>query len=160
MRFSTRRTVAIAAVSAMLVLAGCDSNSDPEYSRAYLTRLSITVAPLQNPQGQAWDPLGGNPDPMFILYDANNVELARGTAYQDVSQSGYPLGWAFTPAYEITDFNRSYYIALWDADVDAPDLMGKTGTFRMADLKKEGYPTHKGLHTGSILAELDIEWAE
>ena len=82
---------------------------------------------------------------LFILFDANNVEIARGTTFQDVTPQALPLRWTLTPQYEITDFNKSYYVAIYDEDVSGYEPIAATYQFPIQDFVDDDFATDSHL---------------
>jgi len=77
-----------------------------------------------------------------------------------ITPSSLPVSWSYSPAFEITDWNNYYYLALYDYDpADPNDVIGATGIFRMQDIKA-GYPaSYTASNTsGTIRVRLTLRW--
>jgi len=158
------------ALAALVFLSACDSsdvsNEDmgdeaPEYNRAYITSFTQLSMPFANEQGQAWDTFSG-PDVMYVLYDANDVEVARGTTFDDITPQALPLRWTLAPEYEVTDFDKTYYIAIYDEDLTGFEVIAETDPFRLRDLADDGFATEATFRNGNGTLEgrIALRWAE
>ena len=162
----TRPSATVLALAALTLLPACDSaeapgEEAPDYNRAYVTAFSQLAMPFANEQGQAWDTFSG-PDVLFVLFDANNDEIARGITYDDITPQALPLRWPMAPQYEVTDFDKSYYIAVYDEDVASYELIATTHLFQLQDFADDGFATDSTFSNGNgtLAGRVELRWAE
>ncbi|MCB9244947.1 MAG: PKD domain-containing protein [Flavobacteriales bacterium] len=130
-------------------------------TKVKITRITVTDMPFSDGSGSGWDLFNG-PDVFFKITDeADNVLFdATASRFSDVTPGDLPLSWDFTVPFEITDFNISRFIDLWDFDTpDADDLIGYVG-FLMEDYTSgaNAYPSSVTATQDGITLKLDLVW--
>lgn len=130
-------------------------------TKVKITKVTITNMPFVDGSGSSWDFLDG-PDVFFNITDQLSTVLVDGTSSRvsDATESMLPLSWNFTTPFEITDFNVSRFIDVWDYDTfDADDNIGYVG-FVMNNYTSGSnpYPTSVTKTQNGITVQLDLVW--
>ncbi len=149
------RRLRLLPLAAVLLVAGCDSGSEPGPPvRAEISQIAVLDVPLVDPEsGDRWDG-SSDGDVYFRLYDADvdfradiggdrfnarddgNAQ-ARNSAepwYNDVDVQDLPLVWDVNGPYEVRDLLDPLYVGLFDYDAsNADDPMGETEVFVLDD---------------------------
>lgn len=130
-------------------------------TKVKITKVTITNMPFVDGNGSSWDFLSG-PDVFFNIIDQASNVLVNGTSSRinDVTSSMLPISWNFTTPFEITDFNVSRFIDVWDYDTpDADDNIGYVG-FVMNNYTSGSnpYPTSVTKTQNGITVKLDLVW--
>ena len=88
--------------------------------------------------------------------------FARGTTFQDITPQALPLRWTLTPQYEITDFNKSYYVAIYDEDVSGYEPIAATYQFRIQDFVDDDFATDSTFRNsnGTIAGRVELRWVQ
>jgi len=130
-------------------------------TKVKITKVTITNMPFVDGNGSSWD-FSSGPDVFFNIIDQASTVLVNGTSSRinDVTASMLPLSWNFTTPFEITDFNVSRFIDVWDFDTpDADDNIGYVG-FVMNNYTSGSnpYPTSVTQTQNGITVKLDLVW--
>lgn len=117
--------------------------------------------PFADVSGQAWDATDG-PDAVFVLMDENDQEIARSQIYPDLTPADLPLRWSFLPRPEVTDFDASYYIALYDDDRGSVTAVATTSRFSLQEFAAAGFATTYTFENMSdtLSSRVEIRWEE
>ncbi|MDD5765913.1 MAG: hypothetical protein PHW79_06685, partial [Candidatus Marinimicrobia bacterium] len=116
------------------VLSGCSGLFDP--TAVFITEITLDSAPTTDSEGNVWD-ASGAPDFYYILFDNNGKELRRGSAKLDMRPSENELKWKLSNPYKVTDFDKSFIIAIYDEDIFDDDFVSTTEEFTMNDYYEE-----------------------
>lgn len=130
-------------------------------TKVKITRVNVTNIPFVDGNGSSWD-FSSGPDVFFKITDQVNSVLYDGTSSRvtDVTSTQLPLSWNFTTPFEITDFEVSRFIDIWDFDSpDADDNIGYVG-FKMSNYTSGSnpYPTTVTNTQNGITVTLDLVW--
>lgn len=130
-------------------------------TKVKITKVTVTNIPFVNGSGSGWD-IASGPDVFFNIIDQASTVLVNGTnsRINDVTPSMLPLSWNFTTPFEITDFNVSRFVDIWDFDTpDADDNIGYVG-FIMSDYTSGSnpYPPSVTKTQNGITVTLDLTW--
>jgi hypothetical protein len=153
---------AIALLASMLTLTACDTaDPGPNYTRALFTDYVQEAMPFADDRGRAWDE-GSGPDAVFVLMDANEHEVRRSETFADLTRADLPLRWSFLPRPEVTDFDASYYIALYDEDESGLTLVATTARFTLQEFAAAGFATTYTFENMSdtLSSRVEIRWEE
>lgn len=154
---------AVALLSSMLALTACDTASPgPNYTHALLTDYVQDVMPFADVSGRAWDEADG-PDAVFVLMDANDNEVRRSQTFPDLTRADLPLRWSFLPdPTEVTDFDASYYIALYDEDEGSLTPVATTARFTLQEFAAAGFATTYTFESApdTLASRVEIRWEE
>ena len=153
---------AVALLSSMLALTACDTAAPgPNYSSAFLTEYVQEAMPFADVSGRAWDE-GSGPDAVFVLMDTDDNEVRRSETFTDLSRADLPLRWRFLPRPEVTDFDASYYIALYDEDEDGLTLVATTARFTLQEFAAAGFATTYTFESASdtLASRVEIRWED
>jgi hypothetical protein len=92
-------------------------------SRVFLDSLRVEQIPFVDGNGAGWD-LTTGPDLIFELSNGAGV-LISSSSHDDLSPSSLPVGWYFSPEYQIQEWGTNYDIDLYDYDAgSANDFIG------------------------------------
>jgi len=130
-------------------------------TKVKITKVTITNMPFVDGSGSSWD-FSSGPDVFFKIIDQVNTVLFNGTSsiINDVIVSMLPISWNFTTPFEITDFNVSRFIDVWDYDtLDPDDNIGYVG-FIMNNYTSGSnpYPLSVTETRNGITVKLDLVW--
>ena len=153
---------AIALLSSTLTLTACDTaDPGPNYTRALLTDYVQEAMPFADVSGRAWDEADG-PDAVFVLMDTNDREVTRSQTFDDLTRADLPLRWSFLPRPEVTDFDASYYIALYDEDGDDLTPVATTARFTLQEFAAAGFATTYTFESASdtLASRVEIRWED
>ena len=130
-------------------------------TKVRITKVTITNFPFVDGNGTAWDSFSG-PDVFFNFVTQSNAVLFNGTSLRkmDVTPAMLPLVYNIPTPHEITDFNTSQFLDLWDYDTpDADDFIGFVG-FLMSNYTSGSspYPSTVSLTQNGITMTLDLTW--
>ena len=159
---SLSAVAAAALLSSMLVLSACDTASPgPNYTHALLTEYVQEAMPFADATGRAWDAADG-PDAVFVLMDARDQEVTRSETYPDLTRADLPLRWSFLPRPEVTDFDASYYIALYDQDETGLTPVATTARFTLQEFATAGFATTYTFESvrDTLASRVEIRWEE
>ncbi|MEP0547180.1 MAG: hypothetical protein ABJF88_09615 [Rhodothermales bacterium] len=159
-RFPVVATIAL--LASILTLTACDTaDPGPNYTRALLTEYVQEAMPFADDAGRAWDETSG-PDAVFVLMDANDQEVRRSETFADLSRADLPLRWSFLPRPEVTDFDASYYIALYDEDESGLTPVATTSRFTLREFAAAGFATTYTFEnmTDTLSSRVEIRWEE
>jgi PKD repeat protein len=128
------------------------------------TSLKIVSVKLQGMSftdgtGAGWD-ISNGPDVYFNLSDNADNVLVTGAVFNDVAAIPPVLLWTLTPSYQVTNFNSTYKIRVYDKDSpDADDFIGGY-SFPFSLMASAGYPTSFVLQlSGEVLrVEVGLVW--
>ncbi len=129
------------------------------YTNFKITSIQVNKIPMVDASGSSWDTFDG-PDLKFNIENFNEDVLYKGSSrYDNLLSSSLPAGWNFTPSYEITNFEVSYFFSLYDHDYpDDDDKIGYVGI--NFNQHKSGYPNSitKISTDGSISITINGNW--
>ena len=151
---------AIALLSSTLALTACDTaDPGPNYPRALLTDYVQEAMPFADVSGRAWDDTSG-PDAVFILMDEDDQEVRRSQTFADLTRADLPLRWSFLPRPEVTDFDASYYIALYDEDDEDLTRVATTARFTLQEFASAGFATTYTFESArdTLASRVEIRW--
>jgi PKD repeat protein len=137
-------------------------NITAPYTKVKITKVTIINIPFVTGSGSGWDPSDG-PDVFFKVTDINNTivyEIPATERISDIAPSDLPIEWQLATTYEITNFNESRFVDIWDYDTfDPNDLIGYVG-FKMSDYTSgtNPYPTSVTNTENGITVKLDLVW--
>ena len=159
---SLSAVAAIALLSSTLALTACDTaDPGPSYTRALLTDYVQEAMPFADDQGRVWDE-GSGPDAVFVLMDANDHEVRRSETFTDLTRADLPLRWSFLPRPEVTDFDASYYIALYDEDESGLTPVATTSRFTLQEFAAAGFATTYTFENArdTLASRVEIRWED
>lgn len=128
-------------------------------TKVKITKLTISNIPFVDATGSSWD-FSTGPDVFYNITDQTNTILASGSKINDVTTNLLPLTWNFTTPFEITDFNVSRFVDVWDFDTpDADDNIGYVG-FIMNEYTSgsDPYPSSIIKTQNGITVQLNLTW--
>ena len=80
----------------------------------------------------------------------------------DLTRADLPLRWSFLPRPEVTDFDASYYIALYDEDESGLTPVAATSRFTLREFAAAGFATTYTFENTSdtLSSRVEIRWEE
>ena len=136
-----------------------ESTPKVEYNNFKITSIQVNKIPMLDESGSGWDTFDG-PDLKFNIEDLKSNVLYEGSSrFDNLLPSSFPIKWAFTSAYEVTNFELNYFITLYDYDYpDDDDNIGYVGI--NFNQYKTDYPTTitKSSLDGSINLTIKGNW--
>jgi len=131
--------------------------------KVFLQRVIVDQIPFTDNNGAGWD-LASGPDLYFTIIDsARNVVYATSSYYNNLTPSGLPVQWDFSPELQFlkSSWNKTYFIDLWDYDVaNNDDEIGFTDGFKIIQQINANFPTTVSLQNsnGTIKVRLILRW--
>ncbi len=146
----------------LLSIVSCKKNNPTATSYAHfkINTITLTSFPAKDGTGSDWDFGLGSlylyPD-LYTTIDSVSTNIYNGSVY-NISEvnptNGLPVSWNSTV--DINSLSASYYINLYDSDIDSPDLIGQI-PFVLYD-HKNGYPTAFSITNGTTSITLSGTW--
>ena len=129
----------------------------------FIDRIYVDNIPFVDASGGGWD-LTSGPDLFANIIDSVSTALysTRANYYLDVTPASLPVSWIVSPAYQITNWARAFYVDLWDYDgLTSNDYIGYVNGFRINTVISQlGYVTTLSLQntSGTIKVRLLLRW--
>lgn len=128
--------------------------------KVFLQTVTIDAFPPLNATGGDWD-FNSYPDVYFTISDSvTNIMYSPTTYFENLNPANLPVQWPpFSPEFQFTNWNKKYYIDLWDYDTfSSSDYMGFTNEFKINQLVT--YPSTLQLQntSGTIKVRLTLRW--
>jgi len=125
----------------------------------FLQKVIINAFPPNNPNGGSWD-YNSWPDVYFTISDSvTNILYAPTNYFENLNPANLPVQWTLNPEFHFTNWNKTYYIDLWDYDTFSySDYMGFTNGFKIKQFIT--YPATVTLQStnGTISVTLTLRW--
>jgi len=126
----------------------------PEYTTATLTKLDLTRAPFQRPNGTDWDNLPMWPDIYLVLEDSAGAQLYKSPITPNANfMATYTVSLVFTKAM----WAKTYRIRVMDDDGATSEEMDQ-GTFRIDNYGAGTYPTLIDINKQNLHIALSFTW--
>ena len=129
--------------------------------KVYLQKVIVDQIPFSDANGSGWD-FGSGPDLYFSVTDSvSSVIYEASTYFADLAPASLPVLWNLSPEYQFQNWNKTYYINLWDYDpLDADDYIGYANGFRISQEVNSNYPTTVSLQntSGTIKVRIILRW--
>lgn len=164
-------------IAGLIILNGCQKEKDtpeptstttptpttPNYTKFKINEVIVGNMPFNNSNGFEWD-TSSDPDIFFLIGSPSGTLLFDGSsAYKtNISSSNLPTGWSFSSPYIVYPLSESFYIHLYDNDVNdfpsnADDYIGSV-LFTMSNYTSS-YPTTVSNNFNGLYITLNGTWA-
>jgi len=127
-------------------------------SKVFLQKVTVDAFPSTNGNGASWD-IASWPDVLFTVSDSVYILNSASTYFNDLDPADLPVQWTLSTEYQFQNWNKTYYIDLWDYDsFSSNEYMGATNGFKINQLVT--YPTTLQLQntSGTIKVKLTLKW--